>query len=64
MVGATGGRKEGRAMKAVLNRSHQGRSGNVALLVFLAVYAASLAIVIAPVQVTATADHIQSGTFD
>lgn len=41
-------------MKSLLNDAHRGPSGYVALAIFFAAYAATLALVISPDQVKAT----------
>ena len=43
-------------MKMLLRHPHQGRSGYVALMLFLLAYTATLAIVIAPEQVKSAMD--------
>lgn len=43
-------------MKALLRRPHQGRSGYVALMLFILTYTATLALVIAPEHVKSAMD--------
>lgn len=51
-------------MKLFLRQSHQGRSGYVALVLFLLAYAATLALVIAPEQVKSAVDAPMAWPFD
>ena len=51
-------------MKRVLRQPHQGRSGFVALTLFLLAYTASMALVIAPQQVKAAMDAPWTWVFE
>ncbi|MCT8331488.1 hypothetical protein [Albidovulum sediminis] len=51
-------------MKTFLHQLHQGRSGYLALMVFLLAYAATMALVIAPDQVRSAMDALRTWPFE